>query len=62
MLKVKDVAKELGIDPRHVLNLIASGQLKASNMSSEGSNRAAWRVRPEWLEEYIERRSTNTAA
>ncbi|MBB5142517.1 helix-turn-helix domain-containing protein [Desulfovibrio intestinalis] len=50
-LTLRDVAEILLISPATVRRLIASGRLKASNVSSS-TIRPLWRIHPQWLEEY----------
>jgi hypothetical protein len=60
LLTVKDVAKVLRIRQHGVLNLIRSGELKADNISR--SSRPRWRIRPEFLQAFLDQRTYTPAA
>ncbi|WP_091184431.1 helix-turn-helix domain-containing protein [Microlunatus flavus] len=51
-LNVKEAAEALHLHPRTVLDLIASGDLKAKNVGSPNLRGARWRIRETEVERY----------
>jgi len=54
-LTVAQVATELGVTERHVLDLIEEGKIEAFNVG--GSGRKFWRVKREAVEKFLRDRS-----
>jgi excisionase family DNA binding protein len=52
---VRDVAKLLQVDDEHVLELIHSGKLTASNVGA-GSRRPRWRISQQSLDAFLSSR------
>jgi excisionase family DNA binding protein len=52
LLAVADVAVRLAVKPRLVLSLIASGKLRAVNVSVR-PGRPTWRIPPEAIAEFL---------
>jgi excisionase family DNA binding protein len=53
LLTVKEVAEILKVRPETVRDEINAGRLKASRVGAKGG---IARIRPEWLDDYLERR------
>ena len=53
---------ELGISDEHVRQLIAAGELRAMDVSKPGAKRKEYRLRPEWIAEFEERRTSGPTA
>lgn len=47
----------LGVSPDHVLALIDAGDLRGMDASRSDAKRRDMRIKPEWCDEFIERRS-----
>ena len=47
------VARQLGVSPAKILTLIASGELRASNLATTTSGRPRWRISPEALQDFL---------
>jgi excisionase family DNA binding protein len=58
LLTLDDVRERLNTSPAQVYSLVRKGHLPAMKMGGRGQ----WRVKPECLEEYIERAHAETAA
>lgn len=56
-LSVAQVAERLGIRTHSVLDLIHSGELRASDVSLKPGGRPRWRILPADLEAFLLRRS-----
>lgn len=50
------IAKQLGVTPEKVTGLIRSGEIAAVDIASKGSRRPRFRVSPEALEVFLDRR------
>jgi excisionase family DNA binding protein len=61
MLSVREVADALSIRCRSVTSLIASGQLRAVDVSLHPGGRATWRIEREELESFLRRRTHSAA-
>ena len=51
-LLVKEMAKKLSVSDQHIINAIEQGELGAIDVSGSAA-RTAWRVPPEWWEDYV---------
>ena len=60
-LTVQEVAKRLDVSQQRVLYFIALGSLRAFNVSN-GNERPRWRITPEALAEFEERKSNKPPA
>lgn len=58
LLTVIDVAAHLQVHRRTVLDLIASGDLRAINIGGARAHGARWRVRPLDLEDFVSARAS----
>jgi excisionase family DNA binding protein len=58
-----DVARQLNVSLNAVYNLIREGALRAVNLSPAGKSgeRGFYRIRPTWLEDFLEQRGTTPA-
>lgn len=54
-LGVEEVAKKLGLTPKHITDLIAEGKLRALDHRGLGSSRACYRIPIECYRDYIVR-------
>jgi len=61
MLKPREVAKQLHVNPSTVINWIQSGELKASNLGRPGK-RSRWAIAKKHLESFLENRQPLTPA
>ena len=61
LLSITRAAEHLDCSRGHVYNLIATGELRAVDISPRGSSRPKTRVRAEDLEAYIERQTRTIA-
>lgn len=50
------VAKQLGVDPSKIRCLIQNGELLAFNVATRAGGRPLWRIAPEALAEFLQRR------
>lgn len=50
------IAKELGICRDTVLGWVRSGELKAVDVRNSGSFRPSYRIHPDWVAEFLNRR------
>jgi excisionase family DNA binding protein len=62
MLTTADVAEVLSVRPDHILALIASGRLVATNIARSGSSRPRWRIDPAELRRFLDSRTTQRAS
>ena len=53
-LDVQDVAKELKISRNRVYEIIRSGEIEAVNLAENGSQKNHYRIKREYLDEYLE--------
>lgn len=58
LLKPREVAEQLGLHYKTVCELIASGELPASNVSGGTGTGKRWRVKPADLDRWLQSRST----
>jgi hypothetical protein len=61
MLTPPEVGRQLGIDAAKVLRFIRAGELVASDLANLGSRRPRWRIAPEALKSFLERRQSRPA-
>jgi len=61
LLTIPQVAQELNASENHVYRLIASGDLRAVDISQRGALRSKTRVRSDDLADYIERQTRQRA-
>lgn len=59
LLTPPQVAEMLGVDPCTVREWIRSGELPGVNLASDTATRPRFRVRPEDLDAFLERRSVS---
>lgn len=57
-LSASEIALRLGVNERHVRNLIVEGELPAINSKCKGSRRGAYRITTEGYREFILLRMT----
>ena len=57
MLKVKDIAKELGVSLKTAYRLIEEGKLRAIN-AAPGNKSPVYRIEEQELQDFIERSKT----
>lgn len=57
LLSVKEVAEYLGTRTHSVLTLIHSGELPVQDISLTDGGKPRWRIKPEDLEAFLERRT-----
>lgn len=62
LLTVPGAAKFLGCSEMHVYRLVAAGQLRAVDISSEGAQRTKTRIRSDDLADYIDRKTRGRTA
>jgi excisionase family DNA binding protein len=60
MLTPPQVAEQLGIDAAKVITWIRSGELPAANVATRVGGRPRWRIGPNDLEAFLERRRSPT--
>ena len=53
------LAEELGVDPSKIRCLIRSGELRANNLATRDGGRPRWRIAPEALVEFLQRRQAS---
>ncbi len=58
LLSTADVGERVRLHPKTVERAIRRGELRAWRPSAAG----AWRIRPEWVDEWIESRATRPRA
>ena len=57
LLSVKQVAELVGLRRNSILTLIHTGQLRACNLALHPGGRPLWKISPDELESFIERRT-----
>ncbi|MDC0273662.1 helix-turn-helix domain-containing protein [Planctomycetaceae bacterium] len=57
----QEVAKILGVNRAKIASFISSGQLKAVDISLPGATLPRYRILPEYLEEFLESRTTTAS-
>lgn len=60
-LRVEEVARKLGITPKHVTDLIAEGKMQALDHRGVGAGRACYRIPIESYRDYVARCLTTKA-
>ena len=53
--------ERIGVSAKHVVKLIRAGELRARNVALPGAKRPDFRVDPESVEEFLDRRTTEAA-
>jgi len=62
LLTVPGAAEFLGCSAMHIYRLVAAGELRAVDISSDGARRTKTRIRSDDLAEYIERQTRGRTA
>ena len=58
VLRVREVAQRLDVTEQHVLNLIESGEINATDVSGGKGRRRHWRIAVADLEAFVQARSS----